>query len=244
MINIIMMTYIILVAGKGEKLQPLTLKHPKSLYRLNENTTVLQRMVRKIRQFDRNAEIVVVVGYMYESIVNEMKDENIHFVHNPFYSFTGSIGSLWFAREYLQRENVTIINGDVVMEDKLMTDIICIPTDTPYILTDSSIVSSGKYNVQIQDDKVCVMSKSLSKYSATYASVTKLDAVTSRFLMEEIESMVNDEMYNLFYEDALVQLIFSENFELYHKDIKDYSWTEVDTVDDLLKAKEIEIMRR
>lgn len=235
-----MMTYIILVAGKGTHLQPLTLKHPKSLYRLNENTSVLQSMVRGIRKVDKDAEIVVVVGYMYESIMKEMVSENVYFVHNPFYSVTGSIGSLWFAKEYLQRENVTIINGDVVMEDKLMKEVICEPTDFPYILVDSLVNSEGKYNVQTQGDKVCVMSKQLSSYTSTYASITKLDAVTSRFLMEEIESMVNDDMYNLFYEDALVQMIFADNFELYFKDIKDYQWTEVDTVDDLLKAKMIQ----
>ena len=40
------MTYIILAAGKGTSLQPLTMKTPKSLYKLDKDTTVLQRMVR------------------------------------------------------------------------------------------------------------------------------------------------------------------------------------------------------
>ena len=53
------MTYIILSAGKGVKLQPLTLNHPKSLYKLDDKTTILQRLVRKIRKYDAEAEIVV-----------------------------------------------------------------------------------------------------------------------------------------------------------------------------------------
>ena len=52
--------------------------------------------------------------------------------------------------------------------------------------------------------------------------------------------MVNEGMYNLFFEDALVQMIFDKNFELYYKDIKDYQWTGVDNVDDLLKARQIQ----
>ena len=36
-------------------------------------------------------------------------------------------------------------------------------------------------------------------------------------------------------------MIFDKNFELYYKDICEYQWTEVDTVDDLIKAKEINI---
>lgn len=234
------MTYIILSAGKGAKLQPLTLNHPKSLYKLDDKTTILQRLVRMIRKFDAEAEIVVVVGYMYKQIQRELEDDNVKFVHNPFYSITSSMGSLWFAKDYLQRENVTIINGDIVTSDKLLQDVVCPHTDYPCVLLDSTHRDANKYNVQVQGDMVCVMSKNLTDYMGNYASVTKLDAVSARFLLEQLNQMVNDEMYNLFYEDALVQMIFQKNFELYYKDIKEYKWTEVDCVDDLLKARQIQ----
>ena len=235
------MTYIILSAGKGVKLQPLTLNHPKSLYKLDDKTTILQRLVRKIRKYDAEAEIVVVVGYMYKQIQKELEDDNVRFVHNPFYSVTGSMGSLWFAKDFLQRENVTIVNGDIVVSDKLIKDIVACHTDYPYVLMDSTHKDANKYNVQIQGDLVCVMSKNLMEYSGNYASITKLDAVSSRFLLEQLNQMVNEEMYNLFYEDALVQMIFQKNFELHYKDINDYKWTEVDCVDDLLKARQIQV---
>lgn len=235
-----MNTYIILSAGKGVKLQPLTLNHPKSLYKLDDKTTILQRQVRMIRKYDAGAEIVVVVGYMYKQVQKELEDDNVKFVLNPFYSATGSMGSLWFAKDYLQRENVTIINGDIVVSDKLMQEVICQYTDYPTVLLDSTHKDANKYNVQIQGELVCVMSKNLTEYVGNYASIVKLDAVTSRFLQEQIDQMVSEEMYNLFFEDALVQMIFQKNFELYYKDIKDYKWTEVDCVDDLLKARQIQ----
>lgn len=234
------MTYIILSAGKGVKLQPLTLNHPKSLYKLDDKTTILQRLVRKIRKYDAAAEIVVVVGYMYKQIQQELEDDNVKFVHNPYYSVTSSMGSLWFAKEYLQRENVTIVNGDIVVSDQLIKDVVSQHTDYPYVLLDSTLKDANKYNVQVQEDLVCVMSKNLTEFTGNYASMTKLDAVSSRFLLEQLKQMVNDEMYDLFFEDALVQMIFQNNFELYYKDIKDYKWTEVDCVDDLLKARQIQ----
>lgn len=233
------MTYIILVAGQGRNLQPLTLSHPKTLYKLDSDTTVLQRLVRFIRKHDRNAEIIVVGGFMYKHIQKELEYDNVQYVHNPFYAVTGSMGSLWFAKDYLQRENVTIINGDIVMSGKLMEDVICTHTDVPYVLMDSSQSEGNKYNVQVQGDKVCVMSKNLNDFMGNYASVTKLDAVSSRFVLEQLDLMVNEGMYSLFFEDALVQMIFDNNFELYYKDIIGYDWTEVDCVDDLLKAKKI-----
>ena len=234
------MTYIILVAGQGKNLQPLTLSHPKTLYKLDGETTVLQRLVRSIRRHDKEAEIVVVVGFMYKHIQKELEDDNVKFVHNPFYAATSSMGSLWFAKEYLQRENVTIINGDTVMNDRLMSDVVCAHTDVPYVLLDSTQTDGNKYNVQVQGDKVCVMSKNLTEFLGNYASVTKLDAVSSRFVHEQLDQMVNEGMYNLFFEDSLVQMIFDKNFELYYKDIKGYRWTEVDNVDDLLKARQIQ----
>ena len=234
------MTYIILTAGKGENLQPLTLNHPKSLYKLDDKTTILQRLVRKLRKYDAEAEIVVVVGYMYKQIQKELEDDNVKFVHNPFYSVTKSMGSLWFAKDFLQRENVTIVNGDIVTSDTLVQEVLCQHTNYPYVLLDSTHKEANKYNVQIQGDLVCVMSKNLTDFAGNYASITKLDAVSSRFLLEQLSQMVNEEMYNLFFEDALVQMIFDKNFELYYKDIKDYQWTEVDNVDDLLKARQIQ----
>ncbi len=235
------MTYIILSAGKGVKLQPLTLNYPKSLYKLDDKTTILQRLVRKIRKYDAEAEIVVVVGYMYKQIQKELEEDNVKFVHNPFYSATSSMGSLWFAKDFLQRENVTIVNGDIVASDKLIQDVVCQHTDHPYVLLDSTHKDANKYNVQVQDDLVCVMSKNLTEFEGNYASITKLDAVSSRFLLEQLNQMINEGMYNLFFEDALVQMIFQKNFELYYKDIKDFQWTEVDCVDDLLEARQIQV---
>lgn len=234
------MTYIILSAGRGVKLQPLTLNHPKFLYKLDDKNTILQRLVRNIRQYDSNAEIVVVVGYMYKQIQKELEDDNVKFVHNPFFSITSSMGSLWFAKDFLQRENVTIINGDIVASDRLIQDEVSQHTDYPFVLLDSTHKDANKYNVQVQGDLVCVMSKNLTEFMGNYASVTKLDAVSARFLLDQINQMVNEEMYNLFFEDALVQMIFQKNFELYYKDIKEYKWTEVDCVDDLLKARQIQ----
>jgi choline kinase len=126
------------------------------------------------------------------------------------------------------------------MSDELMGDIICAHTDVPYVLVDSTKTEGNKYNVQVQGEKVCVMSKNLKEFIGNYASITKLDAVSSRFVLEQLDHMVNVGMYNLFFEDALVQMIFDNNFELYYKDIKDYQWTEIDNVDDLLKARQIQ----
>ena len=233
------MTYIILAAGKGNNLQPLTLKYTKTSFKLDENTTVLQRMVRSIRKADKNAEIVVVVGYKADEVRAELDGENVHLVMNPFYEVTNSISSVWFARDYLERENVTIIHGDVVFSDEIVQNYLTVPTEYPYVLGDSSCVRPGAYNIVAKDDQVLVMSKKLENFTAKYCCMTKLDPVSSRLLKEEIDSMINSNMYDQYFEDSLVQMIMFHDFQLSYVDIAGKKWSEVDTVDDLLTAQEI-----
>ena len=196
------MTYIILAAGKGNNLHPLTLKYTKTSYKLDEETTVLQRMVRTIRKADKNAEIVVVVGFKAESIREEIEGENVKFVLNPFYEVTNSISSLWFARDYLERENVAIVHGDVVFSNEIVNKYLTKETAYPYVLVE-------------------------------------LDPVSSRLLKQEIDSMVNSNMYDQYFEDSLVQMIMFHDFQLFCEDIAGMKWSEVDSVDDLLTAQEI-----
>ena len=233
------MTYIILAAGKGSNLQPLTLNYPKTSFRLDENTTVLQRMVRTIRKHDKDAEIVVVLGYLADKVKESLSEENCKFVLNPFYEVTNSISSLWFARQYLERENVTIVHGDVVYSNEIIENYLVKPTDYPYVLTDSSCIVAGNYNAVIRDNQILVMSKKLENVSAKYCCMTKLDAVSSRLMKQEIDNMIKNNMYGQFFEDSLVQMIMFNDFQLFSEDIAGKSWSEVDTVDDLLKAQQI-----
>lgn len=234
-----MMTYIILAAGKGNNLQPLTLKYAKTSYKLDEETTVLQRMVRSIRKADKNAEIVVVVGYKAEEIKKELDGENVKFVMNPFYEVTNSISSVWFARDYLERENVAIVHGDAVFSDEIVERYLAVPTDHPYVLVDSSYVKPGTYNAVTQGDQVLVMSKKLEHFTAKYCCMTKLDPVSSRLLKQEVDSMINGNMYDQYFEDSLVQMIMFHDFQLSCVDIAGAEWAEVDGVDDLLTAQQI-----
>ncbi|MDO4864046.1 MAG: phosphocholine cytidylyltransferase family protein [Ruminococcus sp.] len=231
------MKYIFMVAGKGSRLQPLTFKHPKSMYKLDENTTLLQRMVGLIKKHDSEADIVLVTGHMHRSIEEQV--EGVRYIYNPFYEVTNSIASLWFAKDELDADNVVLIDGDIVMEDDLVENVLCKPVEKPIVLVDSSIKTDGDYNVEVSGDQVLVMSKELDSYYGEYAGVTLLDRESARLMKAEMESMVEDGYYDQWYENALVQLIFKNDFKLYYIDITNYDWTEVDSVNDLLLAKRI-----
>lgn len=79
-----------------------------------------------------------------------------------FYEVTNSISSVWFARDYLERENVTIVHSEVVFSDKIIRIYLTVPSDYPYVLVDRSYVRPGAYNAVTRGDQVLVMSKKLA----------------------------------------------------------------------------------
>ena len=231
------MKYIFMVAGKGSRLNPLTLDNPKSIFKLDQDTTLIKRMVNLIRKYDTEADIVVVTGHKHKSIEKEL--DNVTFRNNPFYEVTNSIASLWFAREHLDSDNVVLIDGDIVMSEKLVEDVVCQPTGKALVLLDSSINEDGDYNVQVSGNRVLVMSKELKDYYGEYAGITKLDRISASLMKSEIENMVDLGYFDQWYENALVQMIFKSDFELFYVDVSEYEWTEVDDVSDLIHAKRI-----
>jgi choline kinase len=194
-------------------------------------------MVRCIRDADKKAEIVVVIGYKADNVKKELDEYNVHFVMNPFYEVTNSISSLWFARDYLERENVAIIHGDVVYSNEIIKKYLTSPTDYPYVLVDSSSLCPGAYNVVSENGQVLVMSKKLEHFNAKYCCMTKLDPVSSRLLKQEIDSMIYMNMYDQYFENSLVQMIMFHDFQLFCVDIAGQAWAEIDSVDDLLTAQ-------
>jgi len=120
-----------------------------------------------------------------------------------------------------------------------VAEVLCRKTEGALVLYDSSIRKNGDYNVSIAADKVVVMSKQLDEYDGEYAGVVKMDRGAAQQFLAVMNKMVDNGQYDQWYEDALVQMIFTDNFVLHYIDICDYEWTEVDTVSDLVLAKKI-----
>lgn len=233
------MKYILMAAGCSKRLHPLTLTTPKSLYRLDERTTLIGRMVASLARHDAQADIVVITGHGHELVEQELADAGVTFVRNPFYSVTNSIASLWFAREHLGTGDVVLMNGDLVLPDALVRDAVCAPVARPELLVDSSIREGGDCNVQVLGEEVLLISNKLEEYAGEYVGVVRLNAESGRIMRAKVEQMVNDGRFDQWFENALVQLVFDTGFKLYFHDVAGTDWTEVDSVDDMLLARQI-----
>lgn len=103
------MICVILSAGMGKRLRPLTDNIPKPLLEIN-TTTLLERMVKHCMNAGIT-DFIVVVGYHGEKVVEfsktlkETLDINIKIIENKRYDVTNTSVSTYLASKYIQ-ENI------------------------------------------------------------------------------------------------------------------------------------------
>jgi len=114
-------TALLLAAGAGTRLQPLTDKCPKCLTEVR-GVPILGRLVSCLvaQGFSR---LVVVVGYRDEQIRDYLESHasglTVHFVDCREYATTNNIYSLWRAREHIL-EPFVLIESDLVFDSHLL----------------------------------------------------------------------------------------------------------------------------
>ena len=122
------MKIIILAAGTGERLLPLTKKIPKALIQIKKNKTLLEIQIENIKKSDSINEIVIVVGHFAEKIeekIAKIKVPNIKvkIIFNPFYKISNNLVSLWMAKEEMNDEFL-ITNGDNIFSSQIFSDLV------------------------------------------------------------------------------------------------------------------------
>lgn len=105
---------IIMAAGRGERLRPVTDKIPKPMIPVNGVPMIIS--ILQALQRNHIDEAVIVTGYMgeaFEPLRNEFP--GIRLIHNPVWAECNNISSMYAAREYLQES--IVLDGDQVIRN-------------------------------------------------------------------------------------------------------------------------------
>jgi len=102
------MRAILMAAGMGTRLRPLTLNTPKSLIEVN-GMSLLERQIINLKEVGID-EIIVLTGYLHEKFDDLVKKYNLIKVINDKYDVYNNIYTMYLVREYL--EDAYVIDAD------------------------------------------------------------------------------------------------------------------------------------
>jgi choline kinase len=182
---------IILTAGRGDRLRPITGDRPKCLTTVG-GCTILERQLRALRACGIS-RIVVVTGYRAED-VRRVSGPSIEFVHNPRYAMTNSLYSLWLARDLLG-EGFVVLNCDVVFHRQMLMDLLAARDEDALLVAlrgRDELYSDEEMKLRVRNGRVVEISKALRDGDSDGESIgiAKFGASGAALLVEEMDRLI------------------------------------------------------
>ena len=236
------MKAIILSAGQGRRLMPLTSNMAKCSLTLH-GVSILEWQLSQIAQCDVD-EVIVVTGFAFErvdAIVNSIKFINVRTLHNPMYAHTDNLGTCWEAR-FEMDEPFVLMNGDTLFEAAVLQRLldsdkkypVTLATDSKphFDLDDMKIISDG--------DRLLKVSKQLdiSLVDGESIGLMVFNQTGARAFTEKLEEMMDQSnALKLWYLSAIDQLASDGLAGICP--IDGLSWCEVDDAADFTAAANV-----
>ncbi|WP_224333177.1 HAD-IIA family hydrolase [Haloprofundus halobius] len=237
-------TAVILAAGIGSRLRPITLRKPKCSVTV-DGTPILEYQLRAYAESGLD-EVVVVAGYLSEKtralaegVAAEYDAFSVTVVENEVYANTDNMYSLSLVEPLLDGEPFFLSNGDVVFDPEVVEQLAAADADSA-IACDTSLFSEEAMKVTA-DDRDCISSIS-KEYTDSEAHAVSIDlyrfsGAFSAALFDEIERSVEQHgEYGGWTELAIDRLLKSGRFDVEPVDIAGARWVEIDDLDDLAAA--------
>lgn len=234
-------TALLLAAGIGSRLYPLTRNEPKCLTIVNA-MSILERLIFGLNQqgFKR---LVVVTGYLENRIRdflgNQAGDITIDYIFSPLYKTTNNIYSLWMARKIIN-EPFLLLESDLVFDESLLDamlypDRIAVAKMQPWM--NGTCVTINKS----QQVKIFLAGNADSFGEIKYKTVNiySISLTSWHCIVKKLDQHISDGKVNDYYETVFAEMIAdgSLSFKIVSFDGK--PWCEIDTIEDLAKAEEL-----
>ena len=225
------MKAVILVAGDGDRLAPITQTLPKALLPIGSETI----LSRQIRQLAANGvtEAIIVIGYEGEAIREHIAAFNppcrIQFVENRHFMTTSTAYSAALAAPHVCGEAFYLLDGDVVAEDAVFAQFGS-AEDNALFYEPKSISSPEEMKVA-RDGNVVFLDKKIAsdRSLGEFIGVARISEEASVPFFNAL-----DQHSSGYYEEAFNEIAASHPFSL--SAVRENSWMEIDFVTDYLQA--------
>lgn len=230
-------TAVILVAGVGSRLRPLTDDRPKALVSIGAET-LLERAVRLLVGYGVT-RLVLATGYRDEAVREALRGTpaELIFCPNPRYADTQNVVSLAACAEAVGERAFFKLDGDVVFQPELLARL----DDAPWSL---SVGVDASRRLDEEAMKVTVAPASL-RITAFGKELRTADSAGESMGVERVSEDAAAALFRAaatapedwYYEGVYSQLIAAERLDAGAVDVSDLPWTEVDTPEDLEVAR-------
>ena len=234
-------TALLLAAGTGSRLRPLTQNAPKCMTMVND-ISILERLLSSLNQhgFKR---LVVVTGHLEDHIRKflgtQVGNVKIEYIFSPLFKTTNNIYSLWMARKIIQ-ESFLLIESDLVFDPALLTDMlypdrIAVARMKPWLNGSTvTLKNSGNVNAFHSDEINAsdeIRYKTVNIYTLSFESWQRV--------IEKLEEYVSDGNVNTYYETVFRQMVAEKNLSFKAVFFDSKPWYEIDTMADLTAAEKL-----
>lgn len=224
------MKAILLAGGRGTRISRYIGESPKSALDIG-GISLIRHTVKLLQQ--NNIEVVVVIGYKKEMIVNALQGLTVKYYYNPFFDVTNSIASLWFAKSELTNDDIIIANADVYWEQDIL-NVIVEDKQEQVMLMDSS--RGLDYLFKCEGSKLVDHGTDLEKFTGEYVGIAKIGHSFLNKFVGRLEALIEKQKHGLWWENVVYSLI--DEIDINVKDIKGLFWSEIDFIEDYKKILE------
>ncbi len=231
------MKVIILAAGIGSRLRPLTHSKPKGMVKVNGMPIIEHQIKAYLQAGVRLEDINIVVGYKANFIDDFLNSEypEINIITNELYDTTNNMFSLDLCLNAIDADDTFISNGDCVYDPAIMESFISNGPENS-VASDKDSYTDENMKIIVQDNKIKHISKQIKQPEAYGNSIDlyRVSRDSIPRLKELIKQMIEEDP-NLWSELALDKLFAFVDFEPF--DILGRHWMEIDNYDDLYEAE-------
>lgn len=223
---------IIMAAGLGNRMKPVTLRTPKPLVKVN-GIRMIDTVIQALHE-NRIYEIYIVVGYLKEQfkiLTDEYK--GITLIENPYYKECNNISSLYVARDYI--EESMILDGDQIIYN---SDVLAPEFEKSGYNSVWTDIETDEWIQTVENGVVVSCSRTGGKGGWQLYSVsrwTKADGIKLRKHLElEFEINKNTQLYW----DDIAMFYHKEEYELGIRPMDKGDIIEIDNLSELVSIDE------